>query len=152
MNRNIAKDVINWIADNLSGLTNLLVLLCTFILSVLLELKPDIPSLNFEQYKWWLCGFVGFIIIAISFVSFLKDATRNKRITLLDNRISVLESEKAKLSDEKGNLESQIEKLMNDTKEIFDSYLGFMSKSLQLSHKHRISVYKYSFEKFVIIR
>lgn len=151
MNRDKIKSFIDWVADNFSGIANLIFIVLTLLLTVVLELKPSIPLISFEQYKWYFTILISLLFISIAVISFIKDSNRFKKVKLLEKEILDLKNDNIKISNEKSNLENEIESLLIDTKEIFDSYLGFMSKSLQLDHNHRVSVYKHSIDKFMII-
>lgn len=65
--------------------------------------------------------------------------------------VQKLEEENISKSNKINDLESKLNEVVNETNDLFNSYLRLLVKNLGFTHKERISVYKVYNNKFILI-
>jgi hypothetical protein len=136
--RNKLKNSIDWMFDKSNSAVGLL----GFAFSVIDISNIDdwkIGEINFPigNVLYWICCILCIIFCVISF--------------LYGKEIDKLEKENANKSQKIRDLESSLNNVVNDTNDLFKSYLRLLIRNLNFSHTERISMYKVYNDKFKLI-
>ncbi|MFD2247592.1 hypothetical protein [Pontibacter ruber] len=139
--RKILHAVIDWLFDKSGYISGAAVLVLTII---------DISNVNewtynlFGSEKFQIGRIFYYIVIIIAFIFGIISISHAKNISALEKDV---QEKGEKISD----LETTLSEIVNETNELFNSYLKLLVKNLDFTHQERISVYKVYENHFVLI-
>lgn len=139
--RNFLKNSVDYLFDKsliFSGLC--LVILTAVDISNITEWKGMFFGIEDFQYGRFLYYFTMLCAIIFGIIS-----------TLSGKEIDKLEKENNLKSIKINDLESNLNEVVNETNELFNSYLKLLVKNLNFTHRERISVYKIYNNRFKLL-
>ncbi|MBL1219479.1 hypothetical protein JET18_01440 [Chryseobacterium sp. L7] len=139
--RNFLKNSIDYLFDKAIIISGI----CVVLLSVV-----DISNLNdytikiFGVEKFELGRIFYYLIVILSLIfGFIA--------VIHGTEVQKLEEDNLSKSNKINDLESNLNEVVNETNDLFNSYLRLLVKNLEFTHKERISVYKVYNDKFKLI-
>ena len=136
--RNKLKNSIDWIFDKSNSAVGLLGFAFSVIdISNIDDWKIGETNFPIGNVLYWICCILCIIFCVISF--------------LYGKEIDKLEEENANKSQKIRDLESSLNNVVNDTNDLFKSYLRLLIRNLNFSHTERISMYKVYDNRFKLI-
>jgi hypothetical protein len=139
--RNSIKNIIDWLFDKSSYIASISFVVLTIIdISNLNEWTINafgIPVIQLGKFLYYLSVIVA-IIFSIKAISSQVENTK-------------LESKNKEQSEKIRDLENSLSEVVNETNELFNSYLKLLVKNLDFTHNERISVYKTYNNEFRLI-